>query len=528
VQIAIFFSEKKQIICHGGTPHRMLRFMERSTIYYLKQKGWNHSQIAKAVGCHRDTVRRILREPVDYQPEPRPRASQIAVFDPAISGWLDQNLSVRRMLELARSHPDHPYQGGDTAFYDYVQPLRQARTLRTAEVSVRFEGLPGELLQIDWGEVRRFPFTKPSLADQTRYFFAARLKYSRWMFVRFTQTMREESLLRCLIACFVELEGVPWAVTSDNMKTVTLGRDAHHQPIWHPTFQKFAAEFGFHPSLCTPGAGNQKGAVENLVKYVKGNFLAGRSFYDDLDLEQQNRQWLHEVNEVRKSRATEQLPVLRLAEERPHFGLLPASAADYGFFDSVLVNQESLVNIETNRYSVPTHLKGHTLTARIHRARIDLYDGLEQVASHPRQTGRHVRVVVPEHFAAVFAKKPRARVMLYRDWLVGLSPDAATYVSQVCRKHYDQMDAQILHLYALAREVGEAEFVAAVELAAEQQAIGADYLSALVHTPQAQPHPQRATPLAAWVEAPPQADVERALIDYERYIANPVGRGEAR
>lgn len=499
--------------------------MERSTIHYLKQKGWSNIQIAKAVGCHRDTVSRILREPVDYQSQPRQRESQVTVFAEAIEGWLEQNLSVRRMLEMARSHPEHPYQGGDNAFYNYVQPLRQARTLRAAEVAVRFEGLPGELLQIDWGEVRRFPFAKPALAEQTRYFFAARLKYSRWMFVRFTREMREETLLRCLIACFVELDGVPWAVTSDNMKTITLGRDEHNQPIWHPAFQKFAAEFGFHPSLCAPRAGNQKGAVENLVKYVKGNFLAGRTFYDDLDLAEQNRQWLHEVNELRRSSATEQMPALRLAEERRQLGLLPATAVDYGFFDSVLVSRESLVNIDTNRYSVPCHLVGHTLTARIHPERINLYDGLEQVASHARHAGRHMRVVVPEHFEAVFARKPRARIVLYRDWLVGLSPDVATYIGQVCHKYYDQMDAQILRLYTLACEVGVAEFMAAVELAAEQQAIGADYLSALVGMPQVKNHTQRTPPLASWVEAPLQAEVERALADYERYIANPVGMG---
>ena len=68
------------------------------------------------------------------------------------------------------------------------------------------------------------------------------------------------------------------------MKTVTLGRDAQHQPIWHPAFQKLAVEFGFHPDACSPAAGNQKGAVESLVKFVKGNFLAGRTFYDDQDL----------------------------------------------------------------------------------------------------------------------------------------------------------------------------------------------------------------------------------------------------
>ncbi len=524
--------------------------MERSTIYYLKQKGWSNSQIAKAVGCHRDTVRRALREPVDYQPEPRQRESQIAIFEEAIRGWLEQNLSVRRMLELARSHPAHPYQGGDTAFYDYVQPLRQARTLQAAAVAVRYEGLPGELLQIDWGEVRRFPFSKLSLARPaglpTRYFFAARLKYSRWMFVRFTQEMREETLLRCLIACFVELEGVPWAVTSDNMKTITLGRDDHNQPICgYPlgaAFQKFAAEFGFHPSLCAPGAGNQKGAVENLVKYVKGNFLAGRTFYDDVDLEQQNRQWLHEVNAVRVCSATQQIPNLRLVEERRQLGKLPVAAYDYGFFDSVLVTRESLVIIETNRYSVPTSLMGHTLTARIHLERIALYDGQECVAAHPRHRGRHARIIVPEHYEAVFARKPRARLVLYRDWLVGLSPAVAAYIGQVCHKHYNQMEAQILRLYALARKVGEVTFVAAVQLAAAQEAIGADYVSALVgdiqqeRLPNTAADPQPLAPrgfpaqpstLPVWLAAPPQAEVERALTHYERYVANLVGSGGA-
>jgi transposase len=506
--------------------------MERSTIYYLKQKGWSNSQIAKAVGCHRDTVRRVLREPVDQQPEARQRTSQVAVFDEAIQGWLAQNLSVRRMLELARSHPEHPYQGGDTVFYDYVQPLRQVRTLQAAAVAVRYEGLPGELLQIDWGEVRNFPFSKPALVGQTRYFFAARLKYSRWMFVRFTSEMREETLLRCLTACFVELAGVPWAVTSDNMKTITLGRDDHNQPICGcplgAAFQKFAAEFGFHPSLCTPGAANQKGAVENLVKYVKGNFIAGRSFYDDLDLAHQNGQWLHEVNEVRVCSATEQIPSVRLAVERHQLNRLPVAAHDYGFFDSVLVSRESLVVIATNRYSVPSHLVGHTLTARLHLERINLFDGMELVASHPRQYGRHQRVVVPEHFEAVFARKPRARVMVYRDWLVGLSPLVATYISQVCYKYYEQMEAQILPLYTLARTVGEAEFVAAVERAADQAAIGADYVSALVRQAPAGGSPldapgvgsPAANALPAWLEAPPQAAVERALSHYEQYVSN--------
>ncbi|GAC1430819.1 MAG: hypothetical protein NVSMB62_28060 [Acidobacteriaceae bacterium] len=496
--------------------------MDRSTIHYLKHKGWSNTQIAEFLGHHRDTIARVLREPLDQQPAPRHRPSAVASFAAQIQNWLDQKLSVQRMLELARGDADHPYLGSAAAFYDYVRPLRRARTSLPATVAVRFEGLPGELLQIDWGEVRQFPFTHPDLVGQTRYFFAARLKYSRWMFVRFTTEMREETLLRCLLACFVQLGGVPWVVTTDNMKTVTLGRDAQHQPIWHPAFQKFAVEFGFHPEVCAPAAGNQKGAVESLVKFVKGNFLAGRTFYDATDLEQECAAWLRQVNTVRPSDATEQVPSLRLAEEQPAFGPLPAVAQDYGIFDSVVVNRESLVMLATNRYSVPAHLVACALTARLYPSRIDLFHGAERVASHPRQFGRNARIVIPEHFETVFALKPRARIVVYRDWLVGLSPQAADYLSQVCRKRYAEMETQITLLYELAQRVGRDEFLAALELAHEQQTIGAEYVGAIVAQPvsrpvRPQPDPEVVARLAA---SPAQHEVERALAHYEQYVTN--------
>jgi transposase len=497
----------------------MLRYMDRSTIHYLKHKGWTNTQIAAFVGHHRDTITRVLREPLDRQPAPRQRSSAIAVFHDQILTWLDQRLSVQRMLELARADPDHPYTGSTPAFYVYVRPLKLARTTLPAQVVVRFEGLPGELLQIDWGEVRQMPFTRAGLHNQTRYFFAARLKYSRWMWVRFTSDMRSETLLRCLIACCVDLGGVPWVVTTDNIKTVTLGRDAQHQPIWHPAFQKLAVEFGFHPDACSLAAGNQKGAVESLVKFVKGNLLAGRTFYDDEDLAQDCAAWLYQVNHLRPSDATDQLPITLLAQERSAFNPLPAVAHDYGIFDTVLVNRESLVNIATNRYSVPCHLVGFALTVRIHAHHIALFQGTEQVALHPRHRGRGQRIVVPEHYEAVFAHKPRARVMVYRDWLLGLGSEVADYLSLLCRKRYNERDTQVCSLYALAQQLGVATFVSALSRAAEQQAIGAEYILALATAPAARPSLPSEHPLQR-VLAPPQSEVERPLADYEQYVAN--------
>jgi transposase len=499
----------------------MLQFMDRATIHYLNQKGWSNVEIAEFVGHHRDTIARVLREPLDQQAAPRQRTSAVALFDAHIHSWLDQKWSVQRMLEVARSDPDHPYSGSSTAFYDYVRPIKRARKGLPGNVPVRFEGLPGELLQIDWGEVRLFPFTQPALAGQTRYFFAARLKYSRFMVVRFTTDMREETLLRCLIGAFLACGGVPWVVTSDNIKTITLGRDEANQPIWHPSFQKCAAEFSFLPAACTPMAANQKGAVENLVKFVKGNFLIGRSFYDDADLEHECLAWLYQVNHLRPSDATEKLPAQLLADEQVHFGPLPILAQDYGFFESVKVNRESLVSIATNRYSVPAHLVGCVLVARLHPTRIELFHGTERVATHARQFGRNTRLIVPEHFEAVFAHKPRARIMVYRDWLVGLSSLVAEYVAQLCRKRYAEMDTQVVALYQLAQQLGRTDFLAGVALAHEQQTFGAEYVQAVTARYATSLSATCSTELLAhYSSGVPQQLVERDLQLYEQYVAN--------
>ena len=342
------------------------------------------------------------------------------------------------------------------------------------------------------------------------------------MYVSFHTDMREETLLRCLIACFQEIDGVPWAVVTDNMKTAVLGRTAEHEPIWNPAYQKLAVEFKFHPDVCAPASGNQKGAVENLVKFVKGNLLPGRSFYDDADLAEQCRAWLTQVNTQRPSDATGQPPAILLEEEQPKLGPLPDVASDYGFFDCVVVSREGLVAVETNRYSVPAHLIGRALTARIHTNRIELFADREQVATHPRHTGQHARVIDPAHFEAAFVTKPRGRVMVYRDWLCSLSPQVSSYVRELSYKRRAEMSQQMIALYDLAQEMGKPDFVAALELAAEQQMYGVEYVRAILSEVRAvvPKVAAEARLQSLGMPAPAQQEIERSLAHYEQYVAN--------
>jgi hypothetical protein len=177
-----------------------------------------------------------------------------------------------------------------------------------------------------------------------------------------------------------------------------------------------------------------------------------------------------------------------------------------------------MVCLETNRYSVPAHLIGQALTARLHRDRIDLFADQHLVASHSRAAGQNERIVNPAHFEAAFAKKPRARVMVYRDWLCGLSQVATFYVRDLCQRRRADMAQQITLLYKTAQEYDRADFLAALERAAEQQMYGAEYVQALINqsrpiAPMASAKLVLPTALSAH---PAQQEVERELAHYEQ------------
>jgi hypothetical protein len=229
--------------------------------------------------------------------------------------------------------------------------------------------------------------------------------------------------------------------------------------------------------------------------------------------------WLAQVNTARLSAATAQFPQTLLAEEQAKFGPLPAQAADYGLFESFVVSRESLVSWETNRYSVPAQYVGQVVTGRIYAERLEFFVGAERVAVHVRHRGRRARIIDPAHFAAVVARKPRGRVMLYRDWLVNQSPVVAAYVSVICQKRRAEMNAQILELYDLAQQLGPADFRSAVELAAERQLYGGEYVRAIAQLPARIPPPNPAESRQI-PSGPAPPSLERDLAAYEVYVAN--------
>jgi hypothetical protein len=171
-----------------------------------------------------------------------------------------------------------------------------------------------------------------------------------------------------------------------------------------------------------------------------------------------------------------------------------------------------------NSYSVPIAHVGAPVTARVHGTQIVLWRDAEQLAAHPRAPdSAHRRVVDPAHFAPLFGRKPRAQVMLYRAALLELGAVATAYVGALAQRQRARLGEEVLALYALYEQCGAVELLAAMELAAAQDAYGAAYLRALLVPPRvpASPPPPARLVLA---NVPAQGEIDRALSTYEAYV----------
>ena len=474
--------------------------MARSASRFHKQQGQFNTRIAELVGCDRHTIARVLGETAP--PRRRVRRSTLDGQREELLSWLREDIPTQRMLELARQNPTAPYQGGVSTFYTYVARLRAELEAGGAPI-IRFEGLPGEYVQWDWGEAR-IPLGG---ARVKRVFLCGRLKYSRLSGVRWRTQMDLETLCRAMLEIVESWGGVPWAWVFDNMKTVTLGRDAAGQPRWNPAFWRFATEVGFHPELCDPGAAQQKGSVENLVKWVKSNFLPGRRFADDEDLAAQSLAW--EADKAGQlSQAHGRPPGELLPAEQAAFGPLTTTAATYGLYRVATVNRESLVRVDGNQYSVPVGQSGQAVDIRLLREQVRISRDGALLAEHARLTGTGQRRRDPAHYAPALGHRPRARLVLDRERLCALGPEVTAYVTVISQRRRRVLADELAACLQLETQLGADGLRRAAAACVARGTCGAEYLMLFAG----------AEPALALPDLPTQQAVDRDLAVYEAFV----------
>ena len=457
----------------------MIDMLKRHEIQVLRRADHTWSEIAALSGISEKTARRVAAEaPVTDVDNVAERArrqvgrpSKAEAYREVLVQALTENPSLRSVELLHRARLAG-YTGGKSAVYALAQTLR----VHTVTPLVRFEGLPGEFSQHDFGEVW---VTYQDNTETKVHFFASRLKYSRWVEVTLVPDERAETLVRSLVDHLAAFGGIPLVTVFDRPKTIALrwGRDGVVTE-WNPTFAGVVLDLGIGVEVCWPYRPQEKGSVENLVGWVKGSFFKQRRFLDRADLERQLRDWLTEANTMRPSRATGVPPSARIGDERGRLRPLKIAPADLALRIPVSVTPTGVVIHDGHPYSMPPDAIGLPGTLYLHRDRVRIIAGRFS-ADHARQFQPGDGSILPEHraqrVAAVSGK--RARRYLQRQHLIDLGAAALAYLTELTHRRPRTWIPEVERLHQLLQTHGDAALRLAFERGLAEQAIGAEYIA---------------------------------------------------
>jgi transposase len=435
----------------------MLPLLKRHEVQVLLGAGFTPAEVATRAGVSEDSVRRVRGETAvknaDDAAEHRRRGigrpSKAAPFAEKLRAWLEEDAELPTQ-ELFRRAREAGYDGRKSALYALAAGLRPARTTPV----VRFEGLPGEFSQHDFGHVDvRFVDGRKKRV----HFFASRLKYSRFAAVTLVRDERVETIVRCLARDFVAFGGLPLLAVFDRPRTIVQrsgrGRDVEQ---WNATFAQAVIDIGVGVEMCAPRSGNQKGSVERLVGWVKSSFFKPRKFQDEADLSAQLAAWVIEVNTRTPSRATGVIPETRRQEELPRLRPVKVLPETLALRVPIFVGPTAEVVYDGVAYTMPpeaTHVAG---TLLLYEDRVRILAGRFESEQRRRKQG-DPPAPVPEHRAAKIAAVHGDRAKLYekREQLLRLGGSALALLTEITHATGRLARRHIESLYELLEEHGD-------------------------------------------------------------------------
>jgi transposase len=389
--------------------------------------GWSIRHLSRQLRLARQTVRKALTsaEPPRYhRTKPRP----CPIMDPygeVIRTWLAQDAHAppkqrhtgKRIYD--RLVAEYGFRGAESSVRRVVARLRP----RQPEAFIPLTAAFGQQAQVDWGQAQVVLAGAPVVA----HLFCLRLRASGVPFAWAAPTEKLEAFLEGHRRAFEWLGGVPAECVYDNLKTAVLRILAGPERDEHTVFASLRAHYLFDSLFCRPGEGHEKGAVENLVGYVRRNALVPVPDFPSWDaLNAHLLAWSEQECQRLGERWQQECAALRPLPPRPFACTLTRL---------VPVSTMSLVRVDRNRYSVPCRYVGRTLRLALSTARVAVWDGDTCVAEHARCYGRGEAILALEHYLPVLARKPHAA--MHAAVVAQMPPIYAAVRTRLCQRRRD-------------------------------------------------------------------------------------------
>jgi hypothetical protein len=223
------------------------------------------------------------------------------------------------------------------------------------------------------------------------------LAYSRKLFIQYYPSFTRFEVRLFLDEAFKFMDGTCPRCIIDNTSVIVAHGSGPEAEI-APEMERFGHVFGVKFIPHAVGDADRKAKMERNFSYVERNFLAGRTFKDWPDLNEQAKRWSTEVANQKVKRSLGMSPEAAYLMEKPHLHPLPPYIPPVYQTLYRGVDVAGYVQVDTNRYSVPERLIGKEVEVHKLWDRIEVFFKNQKVADHSRFIDkRETRITAKGH-----------------------------------------------------------------------------------------------------------------------------------
>lgn len=385
----------------------LAKFIMYYEIQRMHREGHSQSKISDALKLNRRTVRKYLSmSEADYQAfliKQTERKKDLLLYEGFTKARLDlyPETSAAQMHDwLKEHHPDFPDLNRKTVF-NFVHWVRDKYNIPKAssqrQYSVVEELAYGKQAQVDFGE---YNLRTSTGARVKVFFFTLVLCRSRYKYIWFTdQYFTSKLAIQAHELAFTYINGVPDEIVYDQDKVFVVSENSG-DIILTDLFRNYTRDKSFTLHFCRKADPESKGKVENVVKYVKQNFLYNRIYYNIETLNEEALGWLARTANGMPHSFTLKQPHLEWNIEREFLKKhesLPVKTEPVLY----TVRKDNTISWKSNLYSLPLGTyagRGTTVGVQINCADIIVFtvEGSE-LCRHQMASGKGVKIINTDH-----------------------------------------------------------------------------------------------------------------------------------
>jgi len=286
--------------------------------------------------------------------------------------------------------------------YNFVMDIRQKHNIPVIDSFREYfpiEQLPyGEQAQVDFGEYNMRHYGK---SRKKVYFFAMVLSRSRMKFIYFLdRPFRAKDVCIAHEKSFEYFEGIPQTIVYDQDRTIVVNENIGNI-ILTSDFRNYTKSRSFKRHFCRKADPESKGKVENVIGYVKKNFLYNRKYIDLDTLNNQAIAWLSRTANKNVHNITKKSPLDEFVIEKQHLSPYTPLTVIAEDMKSHIVRKTNEVNYKGNFYSLPmgTYTGNEVyVLIREHQAMVEVYSTEKSlICSHKLSEEKGKTIINTDH-----------------------------------------------------------------------------------------------------------------------------------